>query len=87
MLMVAQVEHQRRDPKPDGNNGRWIGTMLVVDLNGTVDGRVIDDATRERFILSQIEIHSESAGDLRQIAVAASTCAKPRGPSMLRSPE
>ena len=44
--------------------------MLVVDLNRAVDGRVIDDAARERLVgvLSQIEIDSESSGDLRQIA-------------------
>ena len=46
------------------------GRVLVVDLDGAVDGRMVDDAAGERLVgvLAKIEVHAEPRCDLRQIA-------------------
>src|SRR5688572_26342562 len=50
VLLVAQVEDQWRHAQPDGDDGRRIRSVFVVDLNGAVDRRMIDDAAGERLV-------------------------------------
>ena len=82
-LLAGQFQHERMHAKIDALDRVCREPVLVAQLNAGVDGRVNDDATRERFVGVQRDLvaSAEIGRDLPVLRDVLSTLAHPLLPS------
>src|SRR5579862_57354 len=71
VLLVAEIQHERSDSEANCAYGIGRDSVFVMNLDSSIDGGVIHDSARKRFIGvgAQIEIDAESMSNLGQIVL------------------